>query len=254
MKSHHSSGPLFVGIALNELLEQAESKYQVCFETVKVGETALDILQIANMDAYLEQMAAELDAANTLELPFWAKIWPTSILLSYFVQRIRADKALHLLEIGGGIGLCGLFAAKRGLRTTISDINEDALLFTQINILKNDLQDLADVSRIDFTKDRLSRGYDMILGSEVLYQNAAYRPLNKFLRRHLRSRKDSEILLAKSYHLKAKQFFKEAEKEFLIQERVLGYKERQESASPENERHLSQIYRLRPKKFSIQEE
>ena len=249
MQSRFSSGSLFAGITLPELLEQAESKYRVRFETVKVGDAALDILQIANMDEYLEQMAAGLDAETPLELPFWARIWPTSILLSYFVRRLPAAETFHLLEIGAGIGLCGLFAAKQGFRTTLSDINEDALLFARINILQNDLQDVADVHRIDFTQDRLPWSYDMILGSEVLYREASYRPLTKFLKHHLRPHKDSEIILAKSYRLKAKPFFKAAEKDFSMQERVIGYKEHQDHASPENERHLSHIYRLRPRKL-----
>ncbi len=248
MQSPYASGPLFAGMDLPGLLEQAQSKYRVRFEPVKVGDASLDVLQIANMEEYLDQMAAGLDAETPLELPFWARIWPTSILLSFFVQRIHAADTAHLLEIGAGIGLCGLFAAKQGIRTTLSDINEDALLFSQINILQNDLQNLADVHRIDFTQDRLSRRYDMILGSEVLYQEASYRPLSKFLKHHLRAHKDSEIILAKSYRLKAKPFFKAAEKEFSIQERVIGYKEQQDQASPENERHLSHIYRLRPRK------
>ena len=248
MDAHRSGDPLFAGMSLEDLLERAESRYRVRFERVKVGETALDILQIANMEDHIDRMAAALGEDAALELPFWARIWPTSILLSYYVQRIRAAQEFHLLEIGAGIGLCGLFAAKQGIRTTITDIHEDALLFSRINILHNDLQELADVRRVDFTKDRLPRRYDLILGSEVLYREQSYRPLIKFLSRHLRPGKDSEIILAKSYHLKARSFFKTAEKEFAIQERIIGYREQPATPAPDQEKHLSQIYRLRPRK------
>lgn len=250
MESGHSPQTSFEGMTLSQLLARAELKFQTRFEKIKVSDTVLEMLQIANMQDYLEQMAASIDAENGLDLPFWARIWPTSILLSYYIQRMPATPDKHLLEIGAGIGLCGLFAAKHGLRVTISDIHEDALLFAQINILKNNLQHLADVRRIDFTTDRMQERFDLILGSEVLYQENSYRPLTKFLTRHIRNSQASEIILAKSYHLKAGPFFRAAQKEFMIQEKILGYKEQEGAQSSEKDKHLCQIYRLRPKKLS----
>ncbi|MCF8039748.1 MAG: methyltransferase, partial [Desulfohalobiaceae bacterium] len=152
--------------SLETLLNQAEAKYKTRFETVKVGQEELHILQIADMESHLDRIFAATKEDKGLELPFWARIWPTSILLSYYVQRLPATADLNLLEIGAGIGICGLFAARQGLRVTISDINEDALLFTRINILKNNHQDKAASARIDFTSDRLESRIDIILGTE----------------------------------------------------------------------------------------
>ncbi|MCF8038310.1 MAG: methyltransferase, partial [Desulfohalobiaceae bacterium] len=90
--------------------------------------------------------------------------------------------------------------------------------------------------------------FDIILGSEILYREDTYRPLSKFLDRHLASTKGSEIILAKNYHFKAKSFFKIARKEFDIRERVIGYKEQSAGDSAEKDKHLSQIYRMRPRK------
>ncbi|MCF8103981.1 MAG: methyltransferase [Desulfohalobiaceae bacterium] len=234
--------------SLETLLTQAEAKYQTRFEPVKVGQQELQILQIADMESHLDRILDTADKGQGLELPFWARIWPTSILLSYYAQRLPADAGLNLLEIGAGIGICGLFAAGHGLRVTISDINEEALLFTRINILKNNLQGKARVARCDFTSDRLETRFDIILGSEILYREDTYRPLCKFLSRHLASSKYSEVILAKNYRLKARQFFKMAQKEFDIQERVIGYKEQSIGNEAEKDKHLSQIYRMRPRK------
>ncbi|MFP4213856.1 MAG: class I SAM-dependent methyltransferase [Desulfohalobiaceae bacterium] len=234
---------------LQELLQQAKSKYQLRFETVKVGESSLQVLQLADMENYVDHLAETLPYGQKLELPFWAKIWPTSILLSYYLQRMGLQQQGTMLELGSGVGVCGLFAAQQGYQVVISDTHEDALLFSRINILQNNLQDRAEVAKVDFTSHRLQHSFHYILGSEILYQEDCYRPLLDFLQHHMAPGPDSEAILAKSYNLKAEKFFQLAHKEFQVQEKTLGYRQQapaQEQSSPE--KYLSQIYRLRPLK------
>ncbi len=242
-----TSGVVFSPSAsLDELLELASKKFEVHFERIAIQDTKLDILQISDLEEYIDRLAESSGPDETLQLPFWAKIWPTSILLSYYVQRL-ADSSHpgSLLEIGGGIGLCGLTAAARGMRVCITDTEPDALLFARINILKNGLQDLAEVARADFTADRLSQRFTYIVGSEVLYREEHYEPLLAFLREHLESGPDAEIVLARDYRIGAKTFFRLVQKEFSVQEKTLGYRKTSGSESDED-RHLCAITRLRP--------
>ena len=232
--------------SLDELLDLASSKFDVHFEPIAIQDTKLDILQISDLEDYIDRLAESTAPGQTLQLPFWAKIWPTSILLSYYVQRLAdSSPGGTLLEIGGGIGLCGLTAAARGMRVCISDSEPDALLFARINVLKNGLQNLAEVARADFTASRLSRRYTYIAGSEVLYREEHYKPLLAFLREHLEPSPEAEIVLARDYRIGAKAFFQAARQQFSIQEKTLGYRETTDSAS-HGERHLCALTRLRP--------
>ncbi len=238
--------------SLQELLDYAESKYQTRFESLKVGENRLELLQFQDMEKYIEELDSRTANNERIELPFWAKIWPTSILLSYYLHNLDIPLDNHLLEIGAGIGICGLFAAKLGYNVTISDINEDALLFTQINILKNNLQDRAKIEKIDFTQDSTNEKYKTILGSEALYREDTYRPLIKFFLNNLQAAPDSEIILANHFKIKAKKFFKLAEQEFNIEQKTIGFKESSEDSADndqESEKHLCKIFRMRPKKY-----
>lgn len=232
---------------LDELLDAAKSRYEVAFEPVKIGGLELEILQLTHMDSYVEALAAQLTPGDSLELPFWAKIWRTSFLLSYYVQRLPAQSR-SMLEIGAGVGVCGLFAASHGFQVTITDIHPEALLFTQINILKNDLQERARVAKADFTQDRLGRRFDIVLGSEVLYKEDTYRPLCKFLLDHLADSPGAEIVLAKEYTRKAAKFFNLAEREFSIRSQDIGYKS--DAPAGDREKHLCSIYRLSPRKIT----
>lgn len=236
--------------SLDDLLAQANAKYETCFEPVTVGEETLEFLQIADMAAYIERLDHTLAPGELLKLPLWAKIWPTAILLSYFIQRLDPETHPKVLEIGAGVGVCGLFAAKRGFFTTITDIHPDALLFTRINILKNGLQDKARAVKADFTADRLGERFDYILASEAVYLDQTYRALVKFLQAHLTNSESAEIVLAKDYGRKATKFFNLAEKEFHISERVIGYKEKSGAEGGGEEKQLTTIYRMRARKHA----
>lgn len=232
---------------LERLLNDVSQEFKVHFEPIKIGDIKVNLLQISDLDRYIEQVVEQSEGGK-IELPFWARIWPTSILLGYYLLKLppRVESKPKILEIGAGVGLCGLVAAKLGFEVTISDINPQALSFAQINILENELEDLASTRRVDFCKDHLDDKYDIIIGSEILYFEDSYRPLVKFFKRHLKSAPNVQVVLAKGYKLKAKKFFKLAEKEFDIQEKLIGYKEKSPTTG-EEERHLCQIYRLAPK-------
>lgn len=229
---------------LDELLSLAKSRYPVHFENVSVGDQSLQILQIRDMEAYIESLASATRNGQELDLPFWAKIWPTSILLSHVLSSSYAVKGLDVLEIGAGVGVCGLVAALQGARVVITDYHPDALLFARINVLKNSLQDQVDLAAADFTVDGLDRRFQRIIGSEVLYREESYAPLVAFLQNHLQP--GGEILLAKSHIFKATRFYELIRETFVVQERSLGYKEiNPESGQPE--RHMCTILRLMPR-------
>ena len=242
------SQQLSLSAPLDELLDAAKARYDVRFEPVTIGGTTLEILQLADLEALVDRLAQRA-GAGPIELPYWAKIWPASMLLGHFLTHLDPGQGRTLLELGAGVGICGLFAAARGFKALITDIHPDALLFSKINILQNGLADRADVARADFSADRLGRRFDVILGSEVLYLEQTYRGLLKFLVAHISSDPQAEVVLAKDFTRRASKFLGPAEQEFQIAERVIGYKEK----DPENgqpERKLCQVYRMRLRKHA----
>jgi predicted nicotinamide N-methyase len=233
---------------LDELLDLARSRYDVCFEPVSVGGRRLELLQIADVAALIDRQL-EKAGDGPVELPYWAAVWPGAVLLAHALPQLGDPAGRTVLEVGCGIGVAGLFAAALGFETLLTDIHPDALLFTRINVLHNGLADKATVARADFTADRLDRRFDAILGAEVLYLQDTYRGLMKFLLAHIALRGDATVLLAKDYTRKATRFLAMAADEFNIAERIVGFKETSpESGQPE--RKLCQIYRLTPKKVA----
>ena len=144
--------PLWPDASLDELLALARSRYDVVFEPVSAGGVQIEVLQIANMRELLDK-AVEERKLSLETLPLWAKIWPASVILGHMLRHL--PPAGHsVLEIGAGLGVTGLVAAALGFeRVLISDINEDALLFARINVLKNGLEGRAEVRRVDILTD-----------------------------------------------------------------------------------------------------
>lgn len=236
---------------LDDLLAFAEKKYALEFEEVSAGGVSLSILQIANMrellDAAIENGALQ-DALTAL--PLWAKIWPASLILGHALAAMPAREH-SLLEIGAGCGVTGLVATVLGFsRVCVTDINEDALLFARINILKNNLGDRARACRADIRTDSLGERFTLVAGAEILYLEHLYRPLVKFLKRHLTAA-DSDpapaALLATDHRRNAKRFFKLAEKEFRIGHKDIGIRETPgQDRDGREERHLISLHRLTP--------
>lgn len=237
---------------LDDLLTFAGTRYALEFEPVSAGGVTLHILQIANMREILDAAIAQnvLERALT-DLPLWAKIWPASLVLGHALAG-TSPSGHSLLEIGAGCGVTGLVAAALGFPVCITDINPDALLFARINVLKNNLAERARVRRADIASDSLGERFSLVVGAEILYLEHLYRPLVKFLKKHLRHR-DADpapaALLATDHRRSARRFFKLAAKEFSIAHKPVGIRaapEQDGEGQDRAERHLLGLHRLTP--------
>ncbi len=230
---------------LERLLAKARERYEVEFETLTVDDAPLEILQIRNMVGHLDRLIAANAIKDPLrDLPLWAKIWPASFLLGRFLRKLDpAGKSL--LEIGAGCGVTGLIAARYGFaRVTITDVNDDALLFARINVLRNGLADRVEVRRCDITAARLADRYDVVAGAEILYLEDLHRPLAKFLARHVAP--GGQAMLCTDKRRKAAHFLKLAGRDFDVAEQPVGVKSTGDDG--QEERRLFLVHRLTPKR------
>lgn len=200
---------------LDELLDMARAEFgPVAFETVQLPGAALELLQIQDMPGYLEKLVARSRPGQTVDLPLWAKVWTPGLILASFLLRLPLPEGGEVLEIGAGVGLCGLAMASRGFRVTLTDLEPAALLFCRANALHNGLDGRVEVRPADFTRDRLGKRFQCIVGCEVLYQDAVYPGLLEFLRAHLAEEPGAEILLALDSSRTGKGFFALAQEHY----------------------------------------
>lgn len=175
---------------LEEILASIRKTFDVAFEPLQVDDATLEVLTIQNMQNHLDALIQRRAIHDPLkDLPLWAKIWPGSFVLGRLLRKYEPEEKT-LLELGAGCGILGMVAASHGFsRIVVSDINEDALLFAQANILHNGLEDKVDVRRVDVQAPvnacGINEQFDRIAASEILYLDDLHRPLLKFVQRFL---------------------------------------------------------------------
>lgn len=213
---------------LEKLLELARSKFgEVVFEKVTIGDIGLDILQIKDMPAYIDKLVSQAAPGKGVELPLWAKIWPSCLFLGFFLHQFPFKENDELLEVGAGVAVIGLVAASRGFKVTITDVEDDALLFARINALRNGLGEALSIIKADFTKDSLGKTFDHIIGCEVLYNEKTYEPLADFVERHLARRSDSEVILAMDRKREGRAFFNKAKESFSMMRKSVSFTDKE---------------------------
>ncbi|MDP9278537.1 MAG: class I SAM-dependent methyltransferase [Gemmatimonadota bacterium] len=152
-------------------------RFRTSVEDATVDEHTFSILKPANSD----DLIREEDFVKDERLPYWADVWPSSIIL--------AGKLLELdghgktaLELGCGVGLSTLAATSAGFDVLATDYYEDALDVTRANVFRN-LGMIARTRLVDWRHLPLDLGtFDLIFASDVLYENEYARLLPVLLR------------------------------------------------------------------------
>jgi predicted nicotinamide N-methyase len=212
---------------MDRLIDLAVKKFgPVEFQKVSLGGVSLDVLQVKDMQRYIETLVNKTRAGKTVTLPLWAKVWPSCLVLGYMLSRYPFPDGTRILEIGAGGGVNGMVLAGRGLPVTITDIDPDALLFSRINVLKNGLGEHATVARMDFTCNDDPGRFDCIVGCEVLYDEAVYEPMIGFLDCHLAQAAGAEIFLALDDKRHSGKFFSMASERFSMARTCSKYNEK----------------------------
>jgi predicted nicotinamide N-methyase len=116
--------------------------------------------------------------------PLWAKIWEASGVLASYLVSLPPDPMKTMLEIGCGLGMVGIAAAKAGHRITMTELNPDALNFARANAMANGCQEVV-IERLDWNAPQLEDRFDMIVGSETVYKAEDIEGLEALFDRYL---------------------------------------------------------------------
>src|SRR5215217_1218910 len=103
--------------------------------------------------------------------PYWARLWPSGLALADALAK-RADglAGRRVLELGCGLGLPSVVAARAGADVLATDGVSDAVVFAAHNLAVNDLT--GDVALVDWrAPDALvERGpWDLVVAADVFY-------------------------------------------------------------------------------------
>ncbi|NYT86433.1 class I SAM-dependent methyltransferase [Pollutimonas harenae] len=127
--------------------------------------------------------------------PLFGMLWPSGIQLAARMAQRPVCQNERILEIGCGLALASLVGHRRGARVTASDCHPLASTFLDHNLQLNDLDvlkyrhgqwggGLISSELIDMGVEVLSARYDLIMGSDLLYDRDMPAKLADFIDDH----------------------------------------------------------------------
>ena len=147
------------------LVTALNRRFRTSIEDAAVNAHTFSILKPANSD----DLIREEDFVKDERLPYWADVWPSSLILAGKLLGLKG-RGKTALELGCGVGLSTLAATTAGYDVLSTDYYEDALDVTRANVFRN-LGKLARTRLVDWRHfpDDLGR-FDLIFASDVLYE------------------------------------------------------------------------------------
>ncbi len=115
--------------------------------------------------------------------PIFGVIWPSSLVMSNFLLDYNYQKK-RILEVGCGIGLSSLLLNHLSADITATDFHPEVEGFLDKNVLLNDDKKIPFVLT-DWQEINTELGlFDLIIGSDLLYEDEQVLLLAAFIKRH----------------------------------------------------------------------
>jgi predicted nicotinamide N-methyase len=136
--------------------------------TLRPGAEPLTVLRPRDAEALLTEEAFEREEY----LPYWAELWPSGVALARRVAARPPRRGARVLELGCGLGLPSLVAARAGGRVLATDWSPDAIALLSQNAAHNEVDhlDLAPVAWDDPAAFTADGPWDLVLAADVLYE------------------------------------------------------------------------------------
>jgi predicted nicotinamide N-methyase len=168
----------------NSLEDTCMPGYQHKFETVNVSGENYHIRSLLNLQQYADPLGeAEAVGISSTNWSLFGKIWPSARVLALAMHSFDVA-GKRILEIGAGLALSSLVIHRRAGDITVSDWHPLSRSFLADNLLLNHMTPLKYQTANWATSNPALGEFDLIIGSDVLYERQHPAQLAGFLHRH----------------------------------------------------------------------
>ncbi|HRK02150.1 MAG TPA: methyltransferase domain-containing protein [Oligoflexia bacterium] len=153
-------------------------RYELKTLREKLGPVELTLETIADLDRAIDSLCEGVDEKSAERIfveelcPYFGVVWPAARALGEHVARMGSWlKDQRILEVGCGLAIPSLVAAKLGARVTASDFHPEVPVFLARNQRHNELT--FPYLHLDWRASQNNLGkFDFVIGSDVLYENS----------------------------------------------------------------------------------
>jgi len=156
------------------------------------GQHRLLVRRPKSTDHLLDHPDIHYAFAQDEYLPYWPELWPAARMLAEFLAtsgtvppglqttppagEAPSPPSRQAIELGCGLGLPGLIALKLGYAVTFTDYDGMAMEYAVANAELNGLEGATGLF-LDWRKPPTDQKFDLILGSDLLYEPGKVQPL-----------------------------------------------------------------------------
>lgn len=156
-------------------------QYRVKSLPVQIGKVLLWMLCLEDLNRTIDEIFAELEKTGRASLldelcPYFGTLWPSARALAEAIAEQPAPyRHCHVLELGCGLALPSLVAARLGAYAYVSDFHPDVPEFLRRNLELNELTGveygpIAWKDDCDSSATPPARRFERIIASDVLYE------------------------------------------------------------------------------------
>ena len=139
-----------------------------------IASQSFSFVSVSDSYALLDRISPE-EFVRDEQMPYWAEIWPAALTLSEFVAEKIDIEGKRLIEIGAGVGMVSVTAARAGGNVLSTDYSDEALRFIRLNALHNGVA--LETGRLDWRCIQLEERFDVLLAADVLYERVNLLPI-----------------------------------------------------------------------------
>lgn len=157
---------------------------RLCYQTVEFGEVDIHLCTLRNRQEFYDPKGVAAKAGIcSASWPIFGVIWPSSLVLAHFIADYDT-KSKRILEVGCGMALSSLLLNNQCADITATDYHPEVQKFLDRNALLNNDKTI-DYEQVDWAEKSDNLGhFDLIIGSDVLYEDRHVQLLACFIENH----------------------------------------------------------------------
>lgn len=160
------------------------SKIRVSYQTIEFGDTDIHVRTLRDKQQFSDDnQIAENKGISSATWPIFGVIWDSGKVLAHLMQDYDA-KGLKILEVGCGIALASLVLNNRSMNITATDYHPEAGNFLKKNVELNEGSDIPFVCTDWEDLDDSLGEFNLIIGSDILYERSHVMLLANFIEKH----------------------------------------------------------------------
>jgi predicted nicotinamide N-methyase len=159
---------------LTRLRAELAAEYDLREVGHRFGESDFTFLSVLDSYALLDRISPE-EFLKDEQMPYWAEIWPAAVTLSRQIMEGGELAGRSVLELGAGVGMASIAAAKSGACVLCTDYSTEALRFVAYNAMRNRV--VLDTCRLDWRMVMGDEKFDAVIAADVLYERVNLLPI-----------------------------------------------------------------------------